>query len=266
MDLTDRVAVVTGTSQGIGRAIALDLGARGATVISTSRNLVGAEACAAEIRSAGGSSIALPLDVREEKSVLALADQLRNRCDAVDILVNNAGIAGMGSVDSALLEGWDEVISTNLTGPFLCAKYLAPLLAQSGRGSIINIGSVLGVVCMRDVAAYSAAKAGLHHLTKQTALDLASANIRANCVAPGFVRTEMFEQNHPEARKKRIPWLQAVPRVGHPAEIAYTVAFLASDLASFITGALILVDGGLTAQFGFGVIAQSHVAEAAVGE
>ena len=266
MDLRGRVAVITGTSQGIGRAIALDLGARGATAVCTSRNLVAAEACAAEIRSLGGEGLALPVDVREEESILALADQIDQRFDAVDILVNNAGISELASVETSSREGWNDVIATNLTGPYLCTKYLAPMLGRSGRGSIINIGSILGYVCARDVASYSVSKAGLHHLTKQTALDLASTNIRANCIAPGFVRTEMFEENNSETLRKRIPFLQAVPRIGRPEEIAYTVSFLASDLASFITGAIILVDGGLTAQFGFGAITQVGVGEFAVGE
>ena len=266
MDIRGRVAVITGTSQGIGRAIALDLGARGATVVSTSRNLVAAEGCAAEIRGLGGEGLALPVDVREEESILALADQIGQRFDAVDILVNNAGISELESVESSSRDGWDDVVATNLTGPFLCTKYLAPLLGRSGHGSIINIGSVLGCVCARDVASYSVSKAGLHHLTKQTALDLASTKIRANCIAPGYVRTEMFEENNSETLQKRIPVLQAIPRIGLPEEIAYAVAFLASDLASFITGAIILVDGGLTAQFGFGAITQVGVGELAVGE
>lgn len=265
LDLSDRVAVVTGASQGIGRAIALDLGVRGASVVVTGRSLARAESCAAEIREKGGAALALPVDVREEESVAILADQIGARFESVDILVNNAGIGNTGSVTSSSRSDWNEVLSTNLTGPFLCTKYFAPRMNQLGRGSIINIGSILGVVCMSGAASYSAAKAGLHHLTKQTALDLAPSGIRANCVAPGFIRTEMFETNHPAVRQKRIPDLQALPRVGTAEEVAYAVSFLASDLSSFITGAIILVDGGLTAQFGFSVIDDESGAEPVMG-
>ena len=265
IDLAGRVAVVTGTSQGIGRVIARDLGARGARVACASRNLAAAEQCAAEIQAAGGSAGVYQVDVRDEPSVARLAEQLDKDFDAIDVLVNNAGITRIEGVEASGLEGWEDVVATNLRGTYLCMKYLLPALERSGRGSIVNIGSILGFVCMRNVAAYSAAKAAVQQLTKQAALDFAAKNVRVNCIAPGFIQTEMYETAHPETRKARIAGLQALGRVGQPIEIAYPIAFFASDLASFITGSVLLVDGGLTAQFGLGVIEQWELSELAAG-
>jgi 3-oxoacyl-[acyl-carrier protein] reductase len=265
IDLAGRVAVVTGTSQGIGRVIAQDLGARGAHVACASRNLTAAKQCAAEIEAGGGSASVFKVDVRDETSVASLAEQLDKDFESIDVLVNNAGITRIEGVEASALDGWEDVISTNLRGTYLCMKYLLPALERSGRGSIVNIGSILGFVCMRNVAAYSAAKAAVQQLTKQAALDFATKNVRVNCIAPGFIQTEMYETAHPETRKARIAGLQALGRVGQPIEIAYPIAFLASDLASFITGSVLLVDGGLTAQFGLGVIEQWELSELAAG-
>jgi NAD(P)-dependent dehydrogenase (short-subunit alcohol dehydrogenase family) len=245
LDLTGRVAIVTGASRGIGRAIALDLAARGARVACASRDIGRARETA---RAADG--IAVECDVRDEASVRALKDGVLRELGGVDIVVNNAGIAVLGPIDDASTSGWDDVIATNLTSAFLLTRECVEPLSRSGHGTIVNIGSVNGLVSMRELASYCASKGGLHHLTRQSALELGPRGIRVNCVAPGFVRSDMFETSHSDERKDWIAKLHAVGRVGEASEVAYAVSFLCSDLASFITGAVIPVDGGLTTQFG----------------
>jgi NAD(P)-dependent dehydrogenase (short-subunit alcohol dehydrogenase family) len=164
--------------------------------------------------------------------------------------VNNAGIARLEGPESETRAGWDDVIATNLTAAFLLVRLSLEHLKRSPAGAIVNIGSVLGEVVMPDALAYAAAKAGLHHLTRQLAVDLASSGIRANCVVPGFVRTDMYELAHSPERKSRIEQVHALGRVGEPEEIARVVTFLISDDASFVTGACVPADGGLIAQFG----------------
>jgi NAD(P)-dependent dehydrogenase (short-subunit alcohol dehydrogenase family) len=248
LDLTGRVAVVTGASRGIGKAVALDLAARGALVACASREIERARETAA---AAGEGACGFVVDVREEESVQALADAVTETFGRVDVLVNNAGIALLETPADATLDNWNDTIATNLTGPYLCTQRFLHSLSQSGRGAVVNISSIHGAVTIKRLAAYAATKGGLDALTRQSALDLADWGIRVNCVAPGFIRTDMFESGHPEERKEWIAGLHALGRVGRPEEVAYAVSFLCSDLAAFITGAVLFVDGGLTAQFGF---------------
>jgi NAD(P)-dependent dehydrogenase (short-subunit alcohol dehydrogenase family) len=209
-----------------------------------------ANATADAIKVDGGQAVAIPVDVRHEDSIVDMVRAVLDSFGGVDILINNAGIAGGGSVAETDLAGWSEVLATNLTSVFLCSKHLVDHLSRTGHGAIVNVGSINGVVTMKHLAGYCASKGGLHHLTKQMALDLAEHGIRVNCVAPGFIKTDMFDVSHPEWRKAYIAKLHALGRVGTPEEVAYAVSFLSSDLASFITGAVLLVDGGLTVQFG----------------
>jgi NAD(P)-dependent dehydrogenase (short-subunit alcohol dehydrogenase family) len=203
-----------------------------------------------EVRESGGAGLFASADVRHEDDVARAVSEVAEQLGGIDVVVNNAGIGRMADVTRETVAEFEKVIATNLTAAFVVVQQALPYLQQSSSASIVNIGSVLGTVAMRDVTAYAAAKGGLHHLTRQMAVDLAPYGIRVNCVAPGFIRTDMYESGHSPERKQLIERLHVLGRVGEPREVASVVTFLASDAASFVTGACILADGGLTAQFG----------------
>lgn len=242
--LQGKVAIITGASRGIGRAIALELATQGASIVVNYASSSGAaEAVVAEINAAGGQSIALKADVSKVEEVEALFNATMEKFGRIDILVNNAGITR----DTLLLrmkpEDWQAVIDLNLTGVFLCTRAASKIMLKQRSGRIINISSVAGQMGNPGQANYSAAKAGVIGFTKTIAKELASRGITVNAVAPGFIATDMTSKlSNTEDILKFIP----LGRYGQPEEIAGMVRFLAADpAAAYITGQVFNVDGGM---------------------
>ncbi|MBU6333494.1 MAG: 3-oxoacyl-[acyl-carrier-protein] reductase [Chloroflexi bacterium] len=244
-DLTNRVALVTGASRGIGRAIALALAAAGARVVINYRDRGdAAEQVAATIREAGGRADVLQADVADRESVDALIRQIMTLAGGLDILVNNAGITRDGLLMRMKDDDFDAVLDTNLRGAFLCTRAALRPLLKSAHGRIINISSVVGVAGNAGQANYAAAKAGLLGFTRSVAREVASRQVTVNAVAPGFIDTDMTAVLGEAARSAA---LESIPlkRYGSAAEVAAVVCFLASDAAAYITGQTIAVDGGM---------------------
>jgi 3-oxoacyl-[acyl-carrier protein] reductase len=241
--LSDRVAIITGASRGIGRAVALALAAEGAkVVVNYASSSDAAQQVVTAITDAGGSAIALQADVSKLEQVEALFNETLEKFGRVDVLVNNAGITR----DTLLLrmkpEDWQAVIDLNLTGVFLCTRAVSKVMLKQRSGRIINIASVSGQMGNPGQANYSAAKAGVIGFTKTVAKELASRGITVNAVAPGFIATDMTSDLKSEEILKYIP----LGRYGEPEEVAGMVRFLAADsAAAYITGQVFNVDGGM---------------------
>ncbi|HEY5328873.1 MAG TPA: 3-oxoacyl-[acyl-carrier-protein] reductase [Acidobacteriaceae bacterium] len=242
--LTGKIALVTGASQGIGRACALELARNGATVALAARNLDKLESVAAEITAAGGTAKAFALDVASEDSIKACAKAVIAEFGAVHILVNNAGITKDNLMLRMKRQDWDDVMTTNLTGAFLLTQALASPMLKARWGRIINITSVVGEIGQAGQANYAASKAGMIGLTKSLARELASRGITCNAVAPGYIETAMtavLTDEQKSAMTTHIP----LQRVGADSDIAAAVAFLASEGAGYITGHTLDVNGGM---------------------
>ena len=239
--LQGKVAMVTGGARGIGKAIAAALAADGAKVAVVDLDLANAEATATEV---GGGARGFAANVAQAADVDAVVGAIERDLGPIDILVNNAGITR----DSLLMRlseaDWDAVLNVNLKAAFLTMKAVTRGMMKRRSGRVINIASVVGVVGNRGQANYSASKAGLIGLTKTIAKELASRNVLVNAVAPGFIETDMTAALSPEARQALSAQI-ALGRLGAPADIASVVAFLASEGASYITGQVIVVDGGM---------------------
>ncbi|MFL5560074.1 MAG: 3-oxoacyl-[acyl-carrier-protein] reductase [Gemmatimonadaceae bacterium] len=241
IDLTGRVALVTGSTRGIGRAIATTLASSGARVAIVGRERARAEDAAAQL---GGEARGFSCDVSDTASVAALVEEVEKSFGSLDILVNNAGLTR----DNLLLRikdaDWDAVLDANLRGAFASIRAASRGMMKRRWGRIINIASIVGIMGNKGQANYAASKAGLIGLTKSVAKELGSRNILCNAVAPGFIETDMTAAMTPDARaalSAQIP----LERLGKPEDIAGTVAFLASEHAAYITGQVFVVDGGM---------------------
>jgi 3-oxoacyl-[acyl-carrier protein] reductase len=244
MTLSARVALVTGASQGIGRACALKLAGAGATVALAARNQEKLEELLREITASGGKAAAFALDVGDEKQVQATFKSALAQLGKIDILVNNAGITRDQLVMRMKRADWDSVLNTNLTSAYLCIQQVMGSMLRQRWGRIINLTSIFGQTGQAGQANYAASKAGLIGLTMAIAREVGSRNITCNAVAPGFIETAMtsglgddFKQN----ALKMIP----LARIGQPEDVANAVAFLASEEASYITGHVLNVNGGM---------------------
>ena len=241
IDLTGRVALVTGSTRGIGREIAAALAACGARVAVTGRDAAQAEAVAATL---GPDARGFACDIGDVAQVNALVEAVEGAFGQIDILVNNAGLTRDNVVVRLKDDDWDAVINTNLRGAFAAIRAVSRGMMKRRWGRIISIASVVGLTGNRGQANYAASKAGLIGLTKSVAKELASRNVLANVIAPGFIETDMTSAMTPEARQAitgQIP----LARLGAPSDVAAAVVFLASPLGAYITGQVLVVDGGL---------------------
>jgi len=251
MTLKDKVAIITGAKSGIGFAAALRLAAEGAKVVVADVRATQEEA--QEIVRRGGDALSVQVDVSSELQVSALISRTVAAYGRLDVLVNNAGVELAKKVTETSEAEWDRLMGVNLKGVFLCSKAAIPEMKRTGGGAIVNVASELGVVGGSEIAAYCASKGGVVQLTKAMAIDHAADGIRVNCVCPGPVSTPLLEaivaaSSDPEEERRRIVDKTLLGRLGQPEEIANVVAFLASDESSYMTGSVVLVDGGWTAQ------------------
>jgi 3-oxoacyl-[acyl-carrier protein] reductase len=242
--MTNRTALVTGASRGIGRACALALAASGARVAVAARNVEQLESLAGEIRAKSGDVFVAPMDLGAPESIKEAIAKIAKDFGSIAILVNNAGITKDGLAMRMKQPDWDVVIATNLTGAFVAIQQALPAMMRERWGRIINISSLVGEMGNAGQANYAASKAGLIGLTKSIAQEMGSRNITVNAVAPGYVETDMTQGLSEELKEKMIANIP-LKRIGRPDDVAAAVRFLASEEAGYITGHVLSVNGGL---------------------
>lgn len=249
--LAGRRALITGGAAGIGLAIARAFTREGAAVALVDVDAAKAASSAAEIANGKARAIGLGANVADEAAVTTAVTAATDTLGQLDILVNNAGIATLGSIDATTLADWERVMAVNVTGTFLVSRAVVPGMLRTGRGAIVNLGSVAGLVGIGGMAAYCAAKGAIVNLTRQMSADYAGKGIRVNCICPGTVgttdlgRSLLGTDTSEEAKARRLA-KYPIGRLGEPEEIAAAALFLVSDEASFVTGAAFAVDGGMT--------------------
>jgi len=244
MRLKDKIAIVTGSTRGIGKAIALRLAAEGATVVISGRSEERAREVQKEIEQSGGKALVVLADVSRMEEAKKLIETTLNSFGRIDILVNNAGITRDNLLMRMSEDEWNAVLTTNLNGAFNCIKSATRQMMKQRYGRIINITSVVGLIGNAGQANYAASKAGLIGLTKSVARELASRNITCNAVAPGFIETDMTAVLDEKVRENLIRQIP-LGKLGSPEDVASLVVFLASDEAAYITGQTFNVDGGM---------------------
>jgi len=250
--LSGKVALITGGGTGIGRAIALAYAREGASVAVAGRRLERLREVINEVHKQDGAGLAMECDVTRVRDVERAVKGTVERFGRVNVLVNNAGTLHVSTVEGISEEEWDRVMTVNVKGPFLMSRAVLPEFRKCGGGVIVNLGSVLGLVAVKDRAAYCASKGGVTMLTKAMALDHAHENIRVNCICPSIVETELvqgvFDQSEQgqALRKARVATIP-LGRIGQPVDVAEMAVFLASEESSWLTGTAIPLDGGVTA-------------------
>lgn len=252
--LENKVAFVTGAGRGIGQAIAYKMAREGAAVALAEIDLESAQIAAEELLSQGYRALAIQTDITREDQVQAAVSQVLEQFGQIDILVNNAGKRFHYDATTLTEADWDDAMDVDVKGAWLCCKHILPSMIAAKAGSIINISSIHARLTVRNHFPYAAAKSALVGMTRNLALDYAPYNIRVNAICPGWVRTPLVQQwfdqqADPKASEDRVVSFQPLQRLGTPEEIANFVAFVASDEASFITGAELMIDGGLSIVF-----------------
>lgn len=248
MRLKGKVALITGSGRGIGRGIALEMAKEGAKIVTNSLHEDTAYATAKEVKAIGAEAIPVVADVSKEEDVRTLVEESINEFGNIDILVNNAGINIVKPFDQTTLKEWDMTMDVNLKGTLLCSRYVARYMKEKRWGRIINISSIQALMPFPERVAYGASKTAIVSLTKVLALELAKYGITVNAIAPGFVRTDLVISRIKEGKLDERAIIKRIPlgRLAEPEEIGKVSVFLASEDASYITGQLIVVDGGFS--------------------
>ncbi|MDI3548796.1 MAG: hypothetical protein PWR10_2448 [Halanaerobiales bacterium] len=248
--LENKTAIVTGAARGLGMAMAIGLAEAGANIVIPDIDYEEARKTASEIAELGVETLALKTDVTDEEDVSRMVAETLERFGQIDILINNAGICKHIPAEEMSKKDWEEVINVNLTGVFLCAREVAKPMIKAKKGSIINIASMSGYIINypQPQVSYNASKAGVIHLTKSLAAEWAKYNIRVNAIAPGYMKTKMTAQFLEKKPEMKEFWVAPTPmkRMGKPEELQGAAVYLASDASSFMTGNVLIIDGGYT--------------------